>query len=341
MPVDGGGVTGAGTVASLEFKLRLRTGRWRWLLGAWFVVLALIAALIRLSVRPEIVGEEVVTYTGSFMFGGLMLVVLGLALLIAPALAAQSVNGDRERGTLAPLQVTGLTSWDLAAGKLLASWGTAVVFLLVTAPLALWCLLEGGLRVGRVLVVYAVMALLIGVVCAVSLGLSALVSRTSTSSVLAYLTVFALTAGTAVVFGLLLAVTSDTVRSDIDGQDYSYTQSRPDRIWWILAANPFIVLADAAPETPTTTIRLPDGTIIESRQDADVLGALSQETRLLRKPPSVFVPGNDVPPPVPEPGPVWPYGLGFQLVLAAGALLLTERRLRTPASTLPTGQRVA
>lgn len=332
----GGG--GIGTVAGLEFRLRLRTGRWRWLLGAWFVVLALIAALIRLSVRPEVVGEEIVDYTGSFMFGGLMLVVLGLALLIAPALAAQSVNGDRERGTLAPLQITGLTAWDLTLGKLLASWGTGAVFLLVTAPLALWCLLEGGLSLGRVVGVYVVMTLLIGVICAVSLGLSAWASRTTTSSVLAYLAVFGLTAGTGVLFALLLAVTSDTVQTDAG---YGYSEQRPDRIWWILAPNPFVVLADAAPVTPTTTIRLPDGTIIEERQDADLLGALSATARELRQPPPVFLPGNDVPEPTQEPGPVWPYGLGFQLILAAGALLVTERKLRTPAGKLPAGQRVA
>lgn len=330
-------MTGILTVAQLEFRLRLRTGRWRWLLAAWLVVLTIIAALIRLSVREEVVGEEVVDYTGSFMFGGLMLVVLAMALLIAPALAAQSVNGDRERGTLAPLQITGLTSWDLAVGKLLASWGTGAVFLVVTTPLALWCLLEGGLGIGRILGVYAVMTLLIGVICALSLGLSAWAPRTTTSSVLAYLTVFALTVGTGVLFALVLAVTSETVRD----QSFSYSQPRPDRVWWILAPNPFIVLADAAPETPTTTIQLPDGAVIEQRQEADLLGALSRTARELRAPPSVFLPGNDTPEPAPEPGPVWPYGLGFQLVLAAGALVLTERRLRTPAGALPTGQRVA
>ncbi|MEJ7702699.1 MAG: hypothetical protein WKF47_03050 [Geodermatophilaceae bacterium] len=153
------------------------------------------------------------------MFGGLMLVVLALALLIAPALAAQSVNGDRERGTLAPLQITGLTSWDLALGKLLAPWGTGAIFLLVTAPLALWCFFEGGLGIGRIVAVYAVMTLLIGVICAISLGLSAWAGRTTTSSVLAYLAVFALTAGTGVLFALMLAVTSGVRRGDLRGAD--------------------------------------------------------------------------------------------------------------------------
>ena len=76
---------------------------------------------------------------GAVMFGVVVLVVLALALLVAPALAAQSVNGDRERGTLATLQVTRLRAGEIAVGKLLASWGTALVFLAVTLPLALWC----------------------------------------------------------------------------------------------------------------------------------------------------------------------------------------------------------
>ena len=114
------------------------------------------------------------------MFGVVVLVVLALALLVAPALAAQSVNGDRERGTLATLQVTRLRAGEIALGKLLASWGTALVFLAVTLPLALWCYAEGGLSVARVAGVYLVTALLLGVVCAISLGLSALLARGTT-----------------------------------------------------------------------------------------------------------------------------------------------------------------
>jgi hypothetical protein len=38
---------------------------------------------------------------------------------------------------------------------------------------------------------------------------------------------------------------------------------------------------------------------------------------------------------------VWPTGLVVDVLLGAGALVLTERRLRTPTRTLPKGQRVA
>ena len=43
----------------------------------------------------------------------------------------------------------------------------------------------------------------------------------------------------------------------------------------------------------------------------------------------------------PKPGPVWPYGLAFDAALGAGAVLVTIRRLRTPARKLPRGIRVA
>ena len=202
------------TVARLEFRLRIRAGRWRWLVAAWFLVLLAVTALVRAAASQQNIAGDEAGRSGAVMFGVVVLIVLALALLVAPALAAQSVNGDRERGTLATLQVTRLRAGEIAVGKLLASWGTALVFLAVTLPLALWCYVEGGLSVLRIAGVYLVTALLLGVVCAISLALSALLARSTTSGVLAYLTVFALTVGTLIAFGLLTAVTQETVQAN-------------------------------------------------------------------------------------------------------------------------------
>ena len=350
-------MSGVLTVARLEFRLRIRAGRWRWLVGAWFVVLALVTWLVRAAAsQPNIVGDSVERERtlGAVMFGVVVLVVLALALLVAPALAAQSVNGDRERGTLATLQVTRLRAGEIALGKLLASWGTALVFLAVTLPLALWCYAEGGLSVGRIAGVYLVTALLLGVVCAISLGLSALLARSTTSGVLAYLTVFALAAGTAITFGLVTASTQQTVTgssrlcdgpgSDCTETSYQTTIARPDRTWWLLAPNPFVVLADSAPAGPVHRERLPNGQVVEVPADVDVLGSLSRELHRIRATPhrvedqygTAFVVPDGV-----TGGPVWPLGLGIDLALAAGALWLTTVRLRTPTRRLARGQRVA
>lgn len=124
---------GVATVAAQEFRLRIRAGRWRWLLAAWSAGVIGFAVLLRLSLAATDTAGDT-RQAGPPLFGGTLLFVLGLALLVVPALTAQSVNGDRERGTLATLQVTLLSASEIGLGKLLAAWGTALSFLVLTVP---------------------------------------------------------------------------------------------------------------------------------------------------------------------------------------------------------------
>lgn len=350
--------SGVATVARQEFRLRIRAGRWKALLASFFLVLLVFTVLLR-GAMTNLAPQEV-PYVGTVLFGGLALFVLGLALLVVPALAAQSVNGDRERGTLATLQVTRLSSGEIVLGKFVAAWGTALVFLALTLPLVVYAMTQGGVPFGRVVVVVLVLALLLGTVCAVSLLLSAVLSRTTTSGVLAYLSVFALAVGTLIVFGLVTAVTAEqttvTYENDctglppdsgcVDGtQSYETTQARTDRTWWLLAPNPFVVLADAAPQLPAEQAP-PDpyeAPTVQAR-DLDPLGQIGRAVRDLRQRPEDPVQSAPLveEPPVEPRGPaVWPTGLAIDVLLGIGALVLTERRLRTPTRTLPKGQRVA
>lgn len=360
--------SGIAVVARQEFRLRIRAGRWRWLLGAFFAALLLFTALLRLGLGNLAPAET--AYRGTVIYGGLVLFVLGLALLVVPALAAQSVNGDRERGTLAVLQVTRLSAGDIALGKLAAAWGTSLVFLALTAPMVAYAVSQGGgVPLGRVLVVTLVLALLLGTVCAVSLLLSAVLARTTTSGVLAYLAVFGLTVGTLIVFGLVTAVTAERVtetyeitcptlqdlpsdiplseREQIVGEcvpgteSFETTRGRTERTWWLLAPNPFVVLADAAPALPLPSPAAGVGAArLATAADLDPLGAIGRQVRELRRPPdrsssAVLTPFDDDAPAV------WPTGLAVNVLLGVGAVLLTVRRLRTPSRRLPRGQRVA
>ena len=362
---------GVRVVARQELTIRLRAGRWRWLLGAWFVVLLLLTLLLKLSVDNVNAGDA--KNKGVVVYGGLTLFVLGLALLVVPTLSAQSVNGDRERGTLATLQVTLLTAGDIAVGKFAAAWGAALVFLGLTLPLVGYCMALGGVPLVRVVAVSLVLALLLGTVISLALCLSAVLTRTTTSGVLAYLTVGALTIGTLVAFGLGAAVTQETytgvsrcpteaelssqgvpaadrpsILSGCTTSTFSGTRSRTDRVWWLLAPNPFVVLADAAPQLPPeTAAERRDRQAAESRginrtnlRDADPLGALGRTVRGLRNPTQD---GGVLTSVLTGRGrrAVWPWGLGFDVALGAGALWLTARRLRTPSRTLARGQRVA
>jgi ABC-type transport system involved in multi-copper enzyme maturation permease subunit len=372
---------GIATVAKQEFRLRIRAGRWRWLLAVWFAVLLLFTGLLRGALGGFSTND--VKDKGIVIYGGLMLFVLGLALLVVPALAAQSVNGDRERGTLATLQVTRLSAADICLGKFAAAWGTALVFLALTLPLVVYAITQGGVPVGRVVVVTVVLALLLGTVCALSLALSALLARTTTSGVLAYLAVFALTVGTGILFGLATAMTTEKytetytptcptisdLPTDLPAeekqrilaqcqqgpQSFEATRARTDRTWWLLAPNPFVILADSAPQLPPLTQaeqqrRDNGGNVGTDARDIDPLGGIGRGVRGLRNPPAPtsrvvgsFGPGQTSVGLQPSEGrkPVWPYGLAFDVLLALGALVLTTRRLHTPTRTLPKGQRVA
>ena len=350
--------SGIATVARQEFRLRIRAGRWKALLTAFFLVLLVFTVLLR-GAMSNLAPDEL-PYTGTVLFGGLALFVLGLALLVVPALAAQSVNGDRERGTLATLQVTRLSAGEIVLGKFVAAWGTALVFLALTLPLVAYAMTQGGVPFGRVVVVVLVLALLLGTVCAISLLLSSVLSRTTTSGVLAYLSVFALAVGTLIVFGLVTAVTAEqttvTYENDCTGlpadsgcvagtQSYETTQTRTDRTWWLLAPNPFVVLADAAPQLPAEPRRYDDvGSTVQAR-DLDPLGTIGRAVRDLRRTPDSSDVGGGLigqePVERARPPAVWPTGLAIDVLLGVGALVLTERRLRTPTRKLPKGQRVA
>jgi ABC-2 type transport system permease protein len=327
---------GIATVARQEFTIRIRAGRWRWLLGAWFVALLLFTLFVHFVVAqtdPNAANQGVVVY------GSLTLLVLGLALLIVPMLSAQSVNGDRERGTLATLQVSLLTAGDIAVGKLVAAWGTALVFLALTLPLDLYAMALGGVPLRRVVVVTLVLALLLGTVAALSLCLSALLARTTTSGVLAYLLVFALTIGTLITFGLATALTNE----DYQTTEYSGTRSRPDKVWWVLAPNPFVVVADAAPQLDKESAaerqarlrREARGEYRPDLRDSDPLGAIGRGVRTLRNAP------RDRGPEDTRHRPLWPFGLAVDVAVGGAALWLTARRLQTPSRDLPRGQRVA
>ena len=291
------------------------------------------------------------------MFGGLMLLVLALSLLVVPALTCQSVNGDRERGTLATIQVTSLTAGDITLGKFFGAWVASLAFLAATAPLVVWCMLEGGVPAVNVLVTGLVLAGIMGTVSAISLALSALLVRPTTSSVFAYLSVAALCVGTLIVFGLVTAAfgtttVTHTASFPVTGPDgtttqaqtYTSDEARTNRTWWLLAPNPFVVLADAAPTSDSRVNARPDGAEI-SYQRLDPLGGLGHTVRRLRLSPrdqettglSVSDSGDDDS----LGGPVWPTGLIVNVSLGVLALGVTRLRLTTPTRKLPRGVRIA
>jgi ABC-2 type transport system permease protein len=331
-------------VTKQEFRIRLRTGRWRWLILAWALLLFVFTALLDAGLATGYGITRDDSHRGVPLFGFLMYFILGMMLVISPALTSQTINGDRERGTLATLQVTRLQPLEIALGKLLAGWGVGLVALAVSVPFTGYAMAQGGITVVRVVALYAVVAVLIGVVCAVSQALSALLARSITSALLSYLTVAALTIGTLIAYALALPL----MREDVpfvtpDGSRYNQVVVHQERVWWLLAANPFVVLADSAPRVPPQVTVTGDEIRVDNY---DPLSAIGNGVRGLRRPMEPYYSRNSYEQcsemeRARQDLPVWPYGLGFNLLLGVAAVTITTYRLRTPSRKLARGVRVA
>jgi len=369
---------GVRAVVGLEMRQRMRSRGWYIMLAIWFVIIAAVTALTwrswdiqrgYLSAQDQAVGAP-----GSMIFEVVLAFVLLFGLMVAPAFSANAINGDRAGGTLAILQVTMLTTGQILWGKFLASWLAGLGFLLVSVPFLVFAIAQGGLGAAHILVALLLLAVELGVVCALGVGISALASRPLFSIVVTYLVVAALVFGTLIAFGLGAMVSNGTVKAnevyykntfvegdvatlangeelyaqpepkDITDQNSDYacfgplnevTAVRTDRVAWMLAMNPFVVVADAIPYASKTQ---------ENMYGQGAFAMISQGARYAQAGPEVTqqcANGKVAPSFVEQKTPLWPLGLGLQLLVAAGVLALGWRALRTPAGKLPKGTRIA
>src|SRR6185369_2328370 len=108
----------------------------------------------------------------------------------------------------------------------------------------------------------------------------------------------------------------------------------------------------SAPRVPPRVTQ--NGDVIRV-EDYDVLSAIGRSIRDLRRPPNApytsietsctttddVTSCGQVGYQVITGDPVWPWGLGFDLLLGVGSVAITIRRLRAPARRLATGVRIA
>ncbi|MGO2542740.1 MAG: ABC transporter permease [Specibacter sp.] len=378
-----GYATGVAAVVGMELRQRLRSRGWYIMLGIWIALIWLVTALTWMSWKAQSgynfdpgfgrVGP------GPLIFEAVLAFVLLFGLLVAPAFSANAISGDRSAGTLAILQVTLLRPGQLLSGKFLASWIVSLAFLVVSVPFLIFGIAQGGLGVAYIFVALLLLAIELGVVCALGVGISALANRPLFSIVVTYLTVAALAFGTLIAFGLGMMVSNGTVAAnqtfyqgqevyqeepdsgvepedmypvqptpeDItdEGADYAcygplveQPAPRTESVAWMLAMNPFVVVADAIPyaeRSVTPAQYYPTG----------LFETISQGARYAQAGPDATYPcangKANSSSYLDQKTPLWPLGLGLQLLVAAGILALGWRALRTPAGKLPKGTRVA
>lgn len=350
------------TVVRMELQQRLRSRAWYIMLAVWFVVIGLVTWGAFASFNVLSAEEPIGPGAGRFVFEAVVGFVLFFGLLVAPAVSASTISGSRAGGTLAVMQVTLLTPGQLLLGKWLASWVAALAFLATALPYIVVAMSMGGLDVSGLVVFVAMVAVELGVVCAVGTAVSAVADRTLFAVVVTYLLVALFTFGTLVAFALTVPLTQTTIPANNPRWTVAEGEVAPDRpdtcfgplipettydtrsTYWMLAANPFVVVSDAVP-TPARVPYDPDDP--ETWAPDGVMTTISFGVRYLQRPPemNVLCPHGEPAEPGSEEAwrgtPVWPLGLGLQSVVAGGLLAWGRFRLATPAARLPRGRRVA
>jgi ABC-type transport system involved in multi-copper enzyme maturation permease subunit len=355
-------------ITELELKQRVRSTKWKWALAAFVAIVGVVTLLLSGAMNVLFgVGENGGTDDYDVLFGVVVFFVLGLGLLVSPTLSATAINGDSKEGTLAPLQATALSSVDIVVGKLIGAWVASLAFLVVSLPFIIFAFVLSDAPLFAVLTTVLVLALELLVVCAIGLGWSAVTSRTPASAVLTYVTVACLTVISLILFGLTIPLVNQptTVRiydavnyDDITGnatkcafREETFDQAHTERTWWLLAMNPFVIVADAAPSNDDL-VEPEYG--YSGRSSQTMLGSIKYAVREARMGPRTVEnwcymgDGYDL---LPEEearlselsaqSPIWPYGLAFHTLLAGGALWLAVRRVDVPHGKLASGTRVA
>ena len=169
-------------------RRRMRTGKTALILTAYMAAL-LVFSLSRLSVffgQGVTVGRM---RLGTEAYIWKTALQLALIVVVAPALGAVSIAGERERQTFDLLLVTGVGTRKIVLGKLMESFAFIALLILAGAPVMMLAHVTAGIPVLRVLetLIYlmaiALEALAVGMVC------SALCRRTLSAMMMTYLAI--------------------------------------------------------------------------------------------------------------------------------------------------------
>lgn len=358
-----GFLQGLWLVVTIDLRQRTRTVAWYVLLGVFVLLVLAVTVLLVFATDALFAG-------GGGVFSTIVFFVLLLGTLVSPALSANAINGERDSGTLATTQVTLVSTTQIVLGKWLAAWITALAFLAAAVPFLAFAVALGEVPAATIVVATLVTAVELGVVAAIGVGLSGVLTRPLFSVAVTYLVVAALSIGTLIAFGLGGAAVQSEVRAtnrsvdwaavERDGvppgeeapclpsETYTYPTPRFDYVWGFLAANPYVVVADAAP-----------GSFDEQGDPNDVFGWIATGVRQAQHAPELeieydecaaWTPSGSIAPDddwerpqqvYDRSVPSWFVGLGIHLLLAAGALAWAVQRTRTPAQRLARGSRIA
>lgn len=176
---------------------RMRSYRAPLLLTLFVAFLALVSSIALIALMsPELSlanlrsGIETYIYTTVMQFA--------LIILVAPALTAGSIAGERERQTLDLLLCTRVGALSIVLGKLFSSVCFLALLIVSSLPLLAVTMFFGGVSFLDILLMLAFLIVTALACCSIGIACSAIFKRTVTATVVAYLTIFALGVGTVI-----------------------------------------------------------------------------------------------------------------------------------------------
>lgn len=252
-----------GAVATKELRGRVRGPRAFIAITIYLAVLAGVALIVYTAQRDVLTPQSafgggnpyVAAQVGQALFATLLLFQVLLVVFLAPATTSGAISLEREKQTLDMLNATPVSTLGIVLGKLVAAAAFVTILIVASIPLTALVFLFGGVAPEDVLRGYAVLFVTaMGFGC-VGLLVSSLTKRTQTATILTFVAVLVLTAGTG--FGLALefalygspraanAVVRDTAVPG-DGEEAAALPGHP--VPWppdlLVLFNPFVAAAD-------------------------------------------------------------------------------------------------
>jgi ABC-type transport system involved in multi-copper enzyme maturation permease subunit len=212
----------ANPLAGKELLTRMRGPRTFVVATLLLLPLAGVAAALYATIASAPTGEALSsTPVGKLFFAGVTVIELGLICLLAPALTADLISGERERRTLDLLLVTPLSRRQIVVGKLIAALGSLLLLIVMALPIQAVAVLIGGVGLEELLIALLILVLTATTYGCAGLYWSARLRTTRGAMLLSYVTTLA------GVGGLPLALVLAAVASGLFG-------IRPDPVLWPL-----------------------------------------------------------------------------------------------------------
>jgi ABC-type transport system involved in multi-copper enzyme maturation permease subunit len=179
----------ANPLAGKELLARMRGPRTFVVATLLLLPLAAVAAGLYGMIASVPAGDTVTSApVGRLFFAAVTAVELGLICLLAPALTADLISGERERQTLDLLLVTPLSRRQIVVGKLVAALGSLLLLIVLALPIQALAVLIGGIGLEELLVGLLILTLTATTYGCVGLYWSARLRTTRAALLLSYVT---------------------------------------------------------------------------------------------------------------------------------------------------------